>query len=321
MANGQSLRKRFLPVILAVFWAALLVGLLPLPSGAAKRTAGSKAAPAVVRLFAWKVWPPGPGGHPGRPGHPRRPDYLVGTAHVTLPTGLSISREFLRALAGCDRFLMEADLETVTPEVVARYIVLGEGKTLEHLLPAEALDKLEVAVRPIGLPREQMNRLEPWYLSLLLTLPSNSRPDRILDGLLMQAALRRKLSVGYLETADDVLGAMDAVDGKEQVAMLVETLDDLDGQRRQARELEAAYLQGDLQALEKLLLQADRVNKYPDFYERLLFARNRAWLPKVESAVQNTDAMIAVGLGHLVGRDGLLESLRKRGYRIERTRL
>lgn len=299
----------------AALAAALLIGAAGTPAEAAKRAAAvQRPDRSPVRLLAWAV-------RPANAPRGSRPDYLIGTAHITLPKGKSVSKEFLRALRGCDRFLVEADLNQVTPEIVAKYILLAEGESLDAMLPEEALAKLEAAARPMGLGREQLNRMEPWYLSMLLTLPSAASPERMLDYVLAQAAKKRKLDVGYLETADDVLAAMDAIDGKEEIAMLIEALDDLEGQRRQARDLEAAYLRSDLPAISKLALQPERARKYPDFFERLLHSRNRKWLPKVESALQNTDAIVAVGLLHLVGKDGLLETLKTRGYKVEAVRL
>lgn len=299
--------------IVAGLSAASLLALGPAPRAEAKRPVARKAAAtAPVRVLAWKVRPK------AAPG--AKPDYLVGTAHITIPKGVPVSRDFLRALAGCDRFMVEADLDEVTPEVVARYIVLEEGESLDALLPETAWVKLKAAASPMGLGPEQLSRLEPWYLSMLLTLPS-ATPERLLDAVLAQSATQRKLAIGYLETADDVLGAMDAVDDKEGLGMLVEALDDLESQRRQAKAVETAYLRGDLAAIEKVLFDAERMSRYPDFFERLLYARNRNWLPKVESALQNTDAMIAVGLGHLVGAGGLLRTLEKQGYKVEAVRL
>jgi len=45
--------------------------------------------------------------------------------------------------------------------------------------------------------------------------------------------------------------------------------------------------------------------------------RNRNWIPAIKSALQQKKSMIAVGAGHLMGEDGLINLLRKEGYTIE----
>ena len=56
---------------------------------------------------------------------------------------------------------------------------------------------------------------------------------------------------------------------------------------------------------------------YPDLYERLNSARNRAWMPVIEELlVGPRDAMVIVGAMHLVGEDGIVEMLRQKGYTV-----
>ena len=290
--------------------AALLAG----PSPARARPAGAKAGPPIVRVFAWKVLPAGATQR-------AKPDYLIGTAHFSLPASATFSEQLGKALANCDRFYMEADLESVTPEVVGKYIVLSPGeKTLDKALPAGAWRKIQASLQPLGLGPDQLKTFEPWYLGMLLALPDSDK-SRMLDSVLRKEAEARKVQVGFLETADSVLAAMDGIDEKEDVAMLLETVDDLPRARREVAAVSSDYRRGNLAAIEKLLFQADRIGKYPDYFDRLLFRRNAAWLPEIEKAVKGNDAMIAVGLGHLIGKKGLVATLKSRGYKVEPTRL
>ena len=48
----------------------------------------------------------------------------------------------------------------------------------------------------------------------------------------------------------------------------------------------------------------------------MLGARNRQWLPKIEALLDgDRDYLVLVGTLHYVGRDGLLELLRKDGHK------
>ena len=49
--------------------------------------------------------------------------------------------------------------------------------------------------------------------------------------------------------------------------------------------------------------------------------RNLNWLDDIERLVQPGGAFIAVGMGHLGGKNGLLHLLRQRGYRVESLKL
>lgn len=49
--------------------------------------------------------------------------------------------------------------------------------------------------------------------------------------------------------------------------------------------------------------------------------RNENWLDNIESLINQDNAFIAVGMGHLGGENGLLNLLEKKGYRLERIRI
>jgi uncharacterized protein YbaP (TraB family) len=51
--------------------------------------------------------------------------------------------------------------------------------------------------------------------------------------------------------------------------------------------------------------------------ELLLDRRNRNWIPVMESAMKNSSTFFAVGAGHLAGNQGVLELLRKQGYKVK----
>jgi uncharacterized protein YbaP (TraB family) len=54
------------------------------------------------------------------------------------------------------------------------------------------------------------------------------------------------------------------------------------------------------------------------FDDKLLFSRNRTWVPKLEAMFDQGDVFVAVGRGHLLGDEGLLAAFAKDGYRVTR---
>jgi hypothetical protein len=56
----------------------------------------------------------------------------------------------------------------------------------------------------------------------------------------------------------------------------------------------------------------------PGVFAALITNRNQAWIPKLESLIRGKDdALVVVGAGHLVGKEGVVELLRAKGYTIE----
>ena len=52
------------------------------------------------------------------------------------------------------------------------------------------------------------------------------------------------------------------------------------------------------------------------FTEELIFKRNADWLKELPAIMSETPSFIAVGALHLPGEKGVLEGLRKAGYKI-----
>jgi uncharacterized protein YbaP (TraB family) len=76
-----------------------------------------------------------------------------------------------------------------------------------------------------------------------------------------------------------------------------------------------AWRNNDVAALEKSV--ADFKRQSPQAYERLLAGRNRAWMPRIEQILGESETqMIVVGAAHCVGPDGLIAQLKAKGYTV-----
>jgi uncharacterized protein YbaP (TraB family) len=77
-----------------------------------------------------------------------------------------------------------------------------------------------------------------------------------------------------------------------------------------------AWRHGDADALSRSV--HDSFRDFPSFGRRLIDARNRNWLPKIEEYLRNGKTyLVVVGAGHMGGPGGLLAMLRARGYKVE----
>ena len=86
-----------------------------------------------------------------------------------------------------------------------------------------------------------------------------------------------------------------------------------------SKELCDAYHAQDLDTLEKLFLlegigEDEMTN---EIIEKLAYERNRRWMNTITEIIPRESMLVAVGAGHLVGKDGLIELLRRDGYTVE----
>ena len=103
---------------------------------------------------------------------------------------------------------------------------------------------------------------------------------------------------------------------KEEGELLMKTtLQEIDTTTKDLAEMLRAWQTGDADKLEQLLNDASR--KAPAIFKRLVGDRNRQWVPKIEEWLRGgNNAVVIVGAAHLVGKDGVVELLRKKGYKV-----
>jgi hypothetical protein len=101
-----------------------------------------------------------------------------------------------------------------------------------------------------------------------------------------------------------------------QEQMLRSTLAGLEPNRGALAGIIAAWKRGDLATLERSLLS--EFDGFPAAYQSLLVERNRNWLPQLDACLaRRSPCLVVVGAAHLVGPDGLLALLQRKGYRVE----
>lgn len=266
----------------------------------------SQAWAKEANVFVWKVWK-----------GEALPCYLTGTIHLPMASESELPMVVKQAIASSSTFVMEADLGTLTPELLSRFIVEPDGNHLLETLPPPTWQKLVTFAKTKGFGEDSLPYLKPWFLSLMVSLPAN-QPKSILDSILRAEAEARQVPVKFLERPEEQLGQMDRVEAKESVAMLEEALEHPEKSARSLALIEADYRQGALEALEREVFDAEQMRKSPDFFKRTIDERNAKWLPVFKRYLEKGNHFIAVGLAHLIGPKGLILSLEKEGYRMER---
>ncbi|WP_298267048.1 TraB/GumN family protein [Geobacter sp.] len=109
---------------------------------------------------------------------------------------------------------------------------------------------------------------------------------------------------------------LDSFTPREQELFLISTM------REGGEKLDAAYRaweSGDAAALEEATLgELKRDPSLEPVFEKLIFARNRAMAAAIERRMQGKGPVfVVVGAAHLVGPRGIVELLRRKGYRVE----
>jgi uncharacterized protein len=230
--------------------------------------------------------------------------WLYGTVHDSGQG--DVAAEAWTALAASPRFVSElGDLE-LDPDEFREQIRLPRGPGLDRMLPSDDWWDLRLALQ--GTIREDaLARVQPWYAMTLLTRKVTGKAVPGMDVLLADRARSLGRPIDHLETWKDQLPLLAEAIGPEQLSQAIRARRTMRCELVAAR---AAYVAGDLPAMERIFGS--------DPTGTMLAPRNRRWLPQLETALAGGGAFVAVGIGHLVGPDGLPAMFAAAGYRVER---
>lgn len=260
----------------------------------------------------------------------QKSSYLFGTHHLAPISFLDSIPGIDTAFEETEQTVGELDMSNMAEMQMK---IMGEGImppeiTYETLLSPEdamLLDSMLHAVVGIGL--DQFGQLKPAMLSNLISIslyqqyyPSVAS-GKNLDQYFQEEALKRSRPVKGLETAEDQIDVLLNLQSLErQAEMLICMVKHPELLKEQMDELQVAYHAQDIQALRKLYEEETPDDPCPSTEEEknvLNGDRNRKWLDKLPSIMEERSSFIAVGCLHLPGDDGLIEGLRKLGYRVE----
>jgi uncharacterized protein YbaP (TraB family) len=262
---------------------------------------------------------------------------LIGTLHMDDSRHEATMAALGPALDGARVVLVEAGPEEMAalqsrlarePELMVK----TEGPTLPERLSPELWDKLSEAVRARGMPPFMAAKLQPWYLSMILSIPPCALEamgeDRGLDARVIEAAEARGLPVQALEPYDTVFSVFDKMSDAEQLSMITSSLAMEDRSEDMSSTMIDSYFDEEArviwefsrdQALTIAGYSPERVDREFALMEAaLMVRRNQDWIPVLTRAAADGPVLAAFGALHLSGDQGVLALLQAEGYTLER---
>jgi uncharacterized protein YbaP (TraB family) len=249
--------------------------------------------------------------------------YLFGTFHM-LDGRPWFNDEVRTAFDASDELVLEAVMpedQSAIAQLTLRYAVDGQGRILSSRLTPAENEQLSAALTENGLPPAIFDRFEPWYVSLAVTVAAVQRAGLAgqngAEMTLSAAARTRNMPVGELEGFEFQMRLLDGIPEELQLVQLRGTLRELGRLQQVLVPALAAWSSGDLDALDRAL--DDPASNDPRLRRIFLGQRNEAWARWIsERLARPGTVFIAVGAGHLAGRDSVQAALAEAGLRAER---
>jgi uncharacterized protein YbaP (TraB family) len=207
-------------------------------------------------------------------------------------------------------------------------LIMQLGVDQEHPLSSK-LTKEQVALldkiaKGMDIPGGEtaLEPLKPWLAAVTLSAAPMMKAGFDLhsgvEEVLQPEFEKAGKPVKGFETAGQQLHFFADLPEKEQLNYLTSEMNDFDNAADTFKKTVDAWYAGDETALDQLF-SAEFRDKYPTLYQILLVKRNQDFTAQIDGLLKGDGtAFVAIGAGHLVGRDSVPVMLEKMGYKVVR---
>ena len=253
--------------------------------------------------------------------------FLGATVHLLAADDYPLPSTLASAYARSSRLVLETDLAKLQSPAAAAVMLNAlsypPGQSIREFVARETYDDLARFFAARGVAMTQVDGFRPGMISTMMTLLELQRLGLTAPGVdahFEALAVRDGKALGRLESVDEQIEFLAGMGRGREDDLLRYSLREVEKLPSLWPAIRNAWRDGDLDELAALGVDP-LARDFPRIYEDLLVARNRAWIPQIESMLQSREIeLVLVGALHLVGRDGLLEQLAARGYAIEQLR-
>jgi len=249
--------------------------------------------------------------------------YLLGSIHLLREEDHPLPGVIDAAYADAEVLIMELDMDDLDPLTTTSLVnslgVLHDQTTLRELMGEKMYAAASQAAADVDIPLDRLAKTEPWLAAISVELMLLSRigfdPDLGIETYMSEKAGADGKPIEGLETLQEQLGFLDGLPLDAQRQMLLASL--LDGAKIRSLmdEMISAWHHGDIEFLEKLLLES--FAEHPALNDALIVNRNKRWVTQIIARLDDADDyLVVVGALHLVGVDGVPKQLAREGLSI-----
>ncbi len=247
--------------------------------------------------------------------------YLFGTVHVLKP-GLSWFDEAVKdAFDSSDELILEViEPDQTEMQKLVFSLAIDSENPLRNKLDLEQQGIYDNAMTSLGLPGNAFDQFEPWFaginLGILPLLKAGYDVNSGAEKVLTKESKAAGKTIGQLETVEQQLGYFDGLPEKSQVEYLIATAASVDEVTSQIDTMVDLWGEANVEKLGEFMSAGftDQI-----LYDTLLTKRNANWVEWIKTRMDKPGTVfIAVGAGHLAGKDSVQAMLGANDLKVTR---
>lgn len=260
-----------------------------------------------------------------------QPSYVMGTHHLA-PLNIKDNIAGLqKAMDDTQQVYGELNMSEIqspaTMQMMQKMMMIENDTTLISLLsPEDYATANKFCKENLMMDLSMAPKIKPAFLLNNVVVVAyikhigNFNPQEQLDTYFQTQATQKGKKVNGLETPEFQFTLLYAgYPLQRQAQLLMCTLNNIDEEVASLQKLTDAYMKQDLSTMLRISEErkGNQCDPHPSEEDAMIYHRNATWAKKLPAIMKTTPTFIAVGALHLPGEKGLLNLLKKQGYKVE----
>lgn len=248
----------------------------------------------------------------------KKPSFLFGTFHLLCKDDIHFSAALKQAIGMSDTIYMEMDMDDPSLMLSGMlYMNMKDSTKLEDIYTEAEYQKVkDYFSDSLHIPIAMFERAKPYFLvALLYPRMMDCKTPAGIEQALLAIAKEKEKEIKGLETMKFQASVFDSIPYEWQAKELLKNIDSFSVAKNEFDKMLRLYKNQQLDSIANMIKESEfGEDKYGDI---LLTQRNKNWVEQLKGIMKSQSVFVAVGAGHLVGNTGLIELLRKEGYKVE----
>jgi hypothetical protein len=252
--------------------------------------------------------------------------YLLGSVHLWDKSMYPLPAVAENAFAASSVLIVEVDMTKVDHQALQQLTMSAgmfpQGDDLNKHITPETRASLNEFALGFGIPKDSFYKYRPWMVALsVVMLPmikEGISPEDGMDLYFLHKAGNKK--VEELETAEFQLKLLSSAPDKDADNIIQHAIKQAESSNEKMAEISRYWSRGEANKLDELMraMSAEDDADEKAMSHRLREERNPHMTERLEHCLQSTEkCFMVVGAAHAVGAEGIVEQLKRDGYRVE----
>src|SRR5690606_17167709 len=239
--------------------------------------------------------------------------YLLGSIHILCPEDFVMHDKVKRVIGEVDQVIFEVDLFNPENTALMQQRMMSPTQDFLSNLKSDQIQLIDSVLTANQLSIKMFDMLHPAMVMSLLTLRSFNCPNPMEIKSVENEVhkLAEGKNIADLETIEFQMEMLSKIATPEYFYNYLKLYDEAS---KLTQQMVIAYNKQDLSILEEVITDPNWMT--PEVYDLMLTQRNNNWLDIIPSRISENKTLIAVGAAHLIGKDGLIQQLREKGYTV-----